>query len=311
MKIAVSGASGLVGTALVRSLNSAGHETLRLVRGGEQSQKASQQDCRPDILWDPSCGLRDPRQMESVDALVHLAGRSIASARWTTAEKQKIRDSRVSATEVLVRQLANLHSPPPVLITASAIGIYGDASDRSVDEDSPPGSDFLAQVARDWESAAEPLREKSRVAHARLGIVLSAHGGALAKVVPLFRWMLGGRLGSGRQYWSWVALDDCVRAICWMLENESARGAFNIVAPQPVTNAEFTSQLARQLNRPVGPPVPKLALRLALGEMADALLLCSCRATPTRLLRGGFHFDYPNLPGCLEAELERLPTTKH
>ncbi len=243
--------------------------------------------------------------MESVDAIVHLAGRSIASSRWTDAEKKRIRDSRVAATRRLVQQLVELNRPPAVFMGASAIGIYGDTGDKIVEEDHPSNDDFLASVARDWEEAVDPLRSQARVAHARLGIVLSSRGGALAKVLPLFRWMFGGRLGAGTQYWSWIALEDCVRAIVWMLENETASGPYNVVAPQPVTNAEFTRQLAKAVHRPVGLPVPKFALRIAMGEMADALLLCSCRVRPSRLLASGFQFNHSTLQHWLEAEVAR------
>lgn len=317
MKIAISGSSGLVGTALARSLRAGGHQTFRLVRGAGKISSAQavgnpggQADehtgVSDEILWDPKAGLVAPHQMEGIDAVVHLAGRSIASARWMDDEKRLIRDSRVAATTKLAEQLSQLDKPPPIVVSASAIGIYGDTADTIVSENSPVGSGFLASVAKDWETATYALGHRGiRVARARFGIVLSSEGGALAKVTPLFRWMLGGRLGSGKQFWSWVALEDCVRAITWMLENDAAAGAYNIVAPAPVTNAEFTRELAAVLNRPVGPPVPKFALRLAMGEMADALLLCSCRATPDRLQAEGFQFKYADLQSCLRAELLR------
>lgn len=315
MKIVISGSSGLVGTALTRSLQSAGHKTFRLVRGagkissvqavGSASRQANERaGASEEILWDPKGGLVVPKQLEGIDAVVHLAGRSIASARWTDDEKRLIRDSRVAATTKLAEQLSQLDRPPPIVVSASAIGIYGDTGDTIVSESSVVGSGFLASVAKDWEAATGPLSQREvRVVQARFGIVLSSEGGALSKVTPLFRWMLGGRLGSGKQYWSWVALEDCVRAIIWMLETDAAVGAYNVVAPAPVTNAEFTQQLAAVLNRPVGPPAPKFALRLAMGEMADALLLCSCRATPDRLQAEGFQFKYADLQSFLRAEL--------
>ncbi len=314
MKIAMSGSSGLVGNALLKSLQGAGHQTFRLVRGAGRTSSAHQPDgistqlssVSGEILWDPKSGLVVPKQMEGIDAVVHLAGRGIASARWTDDEKRCIRDSRVAATARLAEQLTQLDSPPRIVVSASAIGIYGETGDRIVSESSAVGSGFLASVAKDWEAATGALSQRGvRVAHARFGIVLSSEGGALAKVTPLFRWMLGGRLGSGKQYWSWVALEDCVRALVWMLENDTAVGAYNVVAPAPVTNAEFTKQLAAVLNRPVGPPAPKFALRLAMGEMADALLLSSCRAMPERLQAAGFRFKHADLQSCLRAELLR------
>ncbi len=240
-----------------------------------------------------------------MDAIIHLAGRSIAAARWSTDEKERIRTSRVAATRILVDQICELARPPAVFIGASATGIYGDRGSAPVDEQQPSGDDFLAHVARDWEQACEPLRHRQiRLAHARLGIVMDRSGGALAKVLPLFRWMLGGQLGSGRQYWSWIALHDCVRVLEWLLTTPTALGAYNTVAPQPVTNREFTTALARAVGKPAIWPVPKFGLRLAMGEMADALLLTSCRAVPRRLEQAGFTFDYPELQAFLQTHLQ-------
>jgi uncharacterized protein (TIGR01777 family) len=234
-----------------------------------------------------------------------LAGRSIASGRWTLAEKQRISSSRVEATRRLVDQVCQLKSPPGVFICASAIGIYGDQGQKLLDESSPPAHDFLAEVARQWEDACQPLVDVGvRVVHPRFGIVLSSRGGALAKTVPIFRWYLGGRMGSGHQYWSWIGLHDCVRALLWLIGNPNAHGAYNLVSPQPVTNAEFASTLARTLHVPAVVPAPAWALRLVAGEMADALLLCSSRVHPARLIDQGFAFEQPELASCLRAELE-------
>ncbi|MEO8270183.1 MAG: TIGR01777 family oxidoreductase [Aureliella sp.] len=301
-RVAVSGSTGLIGSALCERLITAGHRLLPVVR-----VKQSEEETGPEksILWDPAHGLLAPQQLNHIDCLIHLAGRSIASARWTAKEKQRIRDSRVRATRLLVEQICQLDTPPKTFISASAIGIYGDHAAEEVDETTPRGDDFLADVASDWEDACQPLVQFGvRVVHPRLGIVLSREGGALAKLLPLFRWMLGGPVGSGKQYWSWVALLDVVSAIEWMMRETSASGAYNVVAPQRTSNAEFTKTLARQLGVPAILPAPAWGMRLALGEMADALLLSSCRVVPRRLLDAGFQFQYPQLGPFLAAELE-------
>lgn len=292
-RVAVSGASGFVGSRLVPALQARGYEVLRLVRKSEPLQAN-------ELLWNPETGLAQPGQLNGLEAVIHLAGRSIASARWSQAEKNRIYDSRVRATKQLVKQLLNLERCPPVFIGASAVGIYGECGEEVVDEMRPAGNDFLAEVARDWEAATRPLVDAGiRVAHARLGIVLDVREGALAKMLPLFRWGLGGRLGSGRQYWSWISIDDVVEGLCWLLENSHASGAYNFVSPQPVTNATFTAQVANAIGRPAVCPAPKFALRLALGEMADALLLTSCRAVPKKLEAEGFAIKHPDLTDYL------------
>ncbi len=330
-KIAISGSSGFVGSRLVTALKSRGYEVIKLVR----SSKPLQRDER---LWNPESGLAEPHALNGVDAIVHLAGRSIAAARWTEAEKNRIYDSRVAATKRLTQQLLALEQRPPVFISASAVGIYGDCGDKIVDEteslsekgsdplrrgqklnenDSPPkgqtpfragsrsaGADFLSEVARDWEAASLPLREAGvRVAYARLGVVLTPTEGALAKMLPLFRWGLGGRLGNGKQFWSWIAIEDVIAGLCWLLENSQASGPYNLVSPQPVTNSEFSTRLANAIGRPAIFPAPKFALRLALGEMADALLLTSCRAVPSRLTTEGFVVQHADLARYLELQL--------
>ncbi len=310
-KIAVSGASGLIGASLCSSLQRSGHRVQRLIRDTSQNQtgQAARQpeESAPevrDIPWEPLVGVTRPDDLGGLDAIVHLAGRSIASARWTTAEKERIRDSRVEATSKLVAQIAALENPPQVFISASATGIYGDCGSQIVDESSALGSDFLASVAQQWESVCDPLVSRGvRVIHLRFGIVLTKSGGALGKMLPLFRGMLGGRLGSGKQYWSWVALEDCIGAIRYLLESSGAQGSYNIVSPNPVTNSQFTADLAAALARPAVLPAPRFALRLALGEMADALLLSSCRAIPGRLEQEGFEFQFPDLRSFLRQEL--------
>lgn len=308
MQVAISGSSGLIGSALVRELLSAGHSVLRLARAtsGPQSDVPQIPGSEPGVThWDPATGLSHPEQLNGMDAVFHLAGKSIASGRWTEKVKKEIRDSRVAPTLVLAKQIVTLDSPPPVFISASAVGIYGDCGAEVVTEAHSQGNGFLAEVAGSWEAACDPLREAGmRVIHPRLGIVLSYKGGALNKMLPLFRWMLGGKLGNGRQYWSWISLPDCIRSLVWLLEQHHASGPYNLVAPNPETNAEFTRHLAHALHRPTSLPVPACALRLAMGEMADALLLSSCRATPNRLLESGFQFRYPQLAKFLVHELE-------
>lgn len=301
LRVAVSGSTGLIGAALCQRLKTAGHSVLPIERvsGKDQSSRAGGK-----ILWEPDRGLLEPEQLNNVDCVFHLAGRSIASARWTASEKQLIRDSRVLATRRMVEQIGKLLAPPKLFISASATGIYGDHGDQPVDESTRPAHDFLADVASDWEDACLPLVPLGvRVVHPRFGIVLSRSGGALAKMLPLFRWMLGGRLGSGKQYWSWIALPDVVSALEWMLRDDAASGAYNVVAPQSISNLEFTRTLAAQLGVPALLPAPAWGLRLALGEMADSLLLSSCRVVPARLLESGFEFQYAQLQSFLAHEL--------
>ncbi len=299
MKVAITGASGLVGTELVRRLNKQGTQLFSLRRsktkiGSNTSPKSADEvDC---ISWNPATGVDYPEQLEGLDAMVHLAGRSIGAARWSTREKELLRDSRVQATERLVDQITKLKVKPKLFLSASAIGIYGDTGDKWVDEASNAASDFLGALATDWEHASQPLSQMGvRVVHARFGVILAKHGGALAKMLPLFRWGLGGVLGDGKQFMSWVSLNDCCRAIQHLMDNASLSGAFNIVSPNPVTNHEFTKTLGNDMHRMTILPVPKFALRLALGEMADALLLTSCRVQPKRLIESGFSFEQPTL----------------
>jgi hypothetical protein len=298
MKISVSGSHGLVGRALVRSLTAEGHEVIRLVRR-ERSFGS------PEVEWHPNQGLIDAEHLEGFDAVVHLAGESIASGRWTAEKKQKIRDSRVKGTELLSRSLARLSRPPATFVCASAIGYYGSRGDEMLTEQSAPGSDFLAEVCVEWEKATASAAEKGiRVVNTRFGIILAADGGALAKMLPPFRMGIGGRIGSGKQWMSWIALDDVVEGIRFGLATETVRGPVNFVAPEPVTNSVFTKTLGRVLSRPTFFPIPAFGVRLAFGEMADALLLSSQHVQPQKLLDSGYSFNFRQLEGTLRHALE-------
>jgi uncharacterized protein (TIGR01777 family) len=298
MKILVTGASGLIGTALVSSLSVSGHEVTRLIRGQPVSGEMV-------ARWDPLAGSIDISAIEGIDAVVHLAGENIA-ARWTPAKKAQIRDSRVKGTQLLCEALTRVSSPPRVLVSASAVGYYGDRGETILTEDSPPGQGFLAEVCRAWEAATEPARQHGlRVVQVRLGVVLSATGGALAKMLPPFKLGLGGTLGSGQQYMSWIALDDVVGAIQHALGTEALQGPTNAVVPQAVTNREFTETLGKVLRRPTAIPLPAFAARLMFGEMADELLLASVRVQPTKLLASGYQFRYPELETALQHVLAR------
>jgi uncharacterized protein (TIGR01777 family) len=298
MNVLVTGASGLIGTALVSSLTSSGHEVIRLVRGSPTpGLKAAR--------WDPAAGSIDASAFEGVDAVVHLAGENIAE-RWTAAKKARIRDSRVQGTQLLCDMLTRLSSPPQVLVSASAIGYYGDRGAATLTDDSPPGQGFLAEVCRAWEAATEPARQHGiRVVQLRLGVVLSAAGGALAKMLPPFRLGVGGVLGSGQQYLSWIALDDVVGVMQHALVSAALQGPTNAVAPRAVTNQEFTQALGTVLGRPTVLPLPAFAARLMFGEMADALLLASARVQPAKLLASGYQFRYPELEEALRHLLAR------
>ena len=291
MRVLISGATGLVGTGLAGLLGARGDQVLRLTRGPAAPGA---------VPWDPQVGALDPRALEGLDAVVHLAGENIAGGRWTPARKARIRESRVQGTRLLCERLAQCQRPPAVLASASAIGYYGDRGEALLSEDSPSGQGFLAEVCRAWEEAAEPARTHGlRVAHLRFGMILSARGGALARMLLPFRLGLGGRIGSGRQYLSWIALDDALRVLCQVLDQPTLRGPLNVVAPQPCTNAEFTQTLGQVLRRPTVLPLPAWAARLALGEMAEGLLLSSQRVLPARLLESGFRFELPDLAGAL------------
>jgi uncharacterized protein (TIGR01777 family) len=296
--VAITGATGFIGSALVGALADAGYTVRRLVRS-EGRRRAG------DILWDPAGGRLDPRTLDGVDAVVHLAGEPIAQ-RWSAAAKRRIRDSRVRGTTLLATTIASLERPPRVLVSGSAMGIYGDRGDEQLDEASPPGRDFLAEVATEWEAATEPAaRAGVRVVKTRTGLVLNPRGGALARLLLPFRLGVGGRIGSGRQWVSWIGLHDTVGAIMHALSNDTLSGPVNLGAPNPVTNAELAATLGRVLRRPAILPVPATALRLVFGEMGEATLLASQRMRPRRLLESGFVFDYPTLEAALRYELGR------
>jgi uncharacterized protein (TIGR01777 family) len=293
MRVAVSGSTGLVGSEVVASLSAAGHEVVRLVRRAPAPGEKA-------VRWDPEKGEVDAAGLEGLDDVVHLAGENIASGRWNAARKTSIRDSRVNGTRLLCDALAGLARPPKTLVCASAIGYYGDRGGEPLTEESPPGKGFLAEVCREWEAASAPAARKGiRVVLLRIGVVLSPRGGALSRMLPPFRAGLGGVIGGGRQYVSWVALDDLVGIVLHALRSGELRGPVNAVAPVPVTNREFTEALGKVLSRPTLLPVPAFALRLAVGEMADALLLASTRVAPRRLEETGYPFRFPELPAAL------------
>ena len=294
MRVAITGSTGLVGSAAVTVLSAEGHEVVRLVRRlPAPGEKA--------VRWDPAQREVDAAGLEGLDAVIHLAGENVGSGRWTAARKTAIRDSRVNGTRLLCETLAGLARPPKTLVCASAVGIYGDRGEESLTEESSPGTGFLAGVAREWEAASEPAARKGiRVVTLRIGMVLSPKGGALSRMLPLFRAGLGGVIGGGSQYVSWVALDDLPFIILHALQCADLSGPVNAVAPRPVTNREFTEALGKALSRPTPIPVPAFALRLAVGrEMADALLLASARVVPRRLEETGYRFRFPDLGEAL------------
>jgi uncharacterized protein (TIGR01777 family) len=296
MKVAVSGASGLIGSALVPALETAGHEVVRLVR---------REQVGPDeIAWDPAEGTIDTAALTGVDAFVNLSGANIGR-RWTESRKAEILESRVRATDLLARTAATLDPRPAAFVSSGGTGIYGDRGDEVLTEESELGSGFLAEVGRAWESAVGPAREAGiRVVSFRQGIVLTRRGGALERMLTPFRLGLGGRVGSGRQWWSWVALDDSVDGFRFALESDVA-GAVNLTSPNPVANAQFAKALGRALHRPAVFPAPALAVKTAFGEMGEAALLEGQRVLPARLLEAGFTFRYPDLDAALARALER------
>ncbi len=293
MHVLVSGSGGLVGSALVSTLLADGHQVTRLVRFPRQTGQ-------PEVLWNPATGQLDLSSVHGLDGVVHLAGDSLAGGRWTAARKASIRSSRVDGTRLLSQALQRLAHPPQVLVSASAIGYYGDRGTDTLDEASAPGQGFLPDLCREWEAeAASAGAHGIRVVCLRFGVILSAAGGALTKMLPPFRLGLGGVLGNGQQYMSWVALDDVLGAIRTALGNASLQGPVNVTAPAAVTNRDFTNTLSRVLRRPAMLPVPASVLRLLLGELADAALLASARVTPAKLLAAGYAFRYPALEGAL------------
>ena len=293
MHVLVTGSTGLVGSALVPFLSAEGHQVTRLVRATPRPGAA-------EVYWDPTAKRVATPGLEGIEAVVHLAGENIAAGRWTLEKKARIRNSRVQGTQVLCEALAQLVHPPHVLVSASAIGYYGDCGERLLQEESRPGTDFLADVCRAWEAATAPAEQAGiRVVHVRLGIVLSAAGGALARMLTPFKMGCGGVMGAGRQYMSWIVLDDVVRIIYHALVTDSLRGPVNTVAPHPVRNREFTKTLGRVLWRPTLCRMPSFMARVLFGEMADALLLASIRVAPAHLGDTGYSFHHPELEGAL------------
>ena len=292
LRVAITGAGGLIGSALAAFLTTGGHQVIRLVRHRARGPGEAE--------WDPATGLRDLEPLEGLDSLVHLAGENIAGRRWTKRRKKRLWSSRVESTEQLVESLRKLERPPRVFLAASGLGIYGESGDRPVDESQPPGSGFLAELAAAWEQAASATREIcERSVSLRIGIVLSAAGGALAQMLPAFQVGLGGPLGSGHTYWSWISSDDTLGAMLHALTTESVRGAVNLCAPEPVPQAELASCLGRVLRRPTRLRVPAPVLQAALGDFAAEALFRSIRGVPRKLLDSGFEFRHPGLEGAL------------
>jgi uncharacterized protein len=285
MKIAVTGSSGLVGSALVPFLMKSGHDAVRLKRPEH---------------WDLESRTVNASVFSGADAVVHLAGENIAAGRWTAARKQRIRDSRTIGTKLIAEAISRIDPPPQVLVSASAIGYYGDRGEELLREESPSGTGFLADVCRQWEAATDAVTRKGiRVVHLRIGVVLSEKGGALEKMLLPFKVGVGGKIGSGHQYWSWISLEDVCGVIVHCIQASGLHGPVNTVSPSPVTNLEFTKTLGRVLGRPTIFPLPAVAARLALGEMADALLLSSARVEPIKLLGSRFVYKHKELEPTL------------
>ena len=296
MNVLISGATGLIGSALVPELEANGHTITRLSRSRSGANT---------VRWDPSAGTIEG-DLEGTEAVVHLAGESIAQGRWSPDKKRRILDSRVQGTRLVAERIAALSTPPKVMVSTSAVGYYGDRGDEVLTEESTPGEDFLARVCREWEAAAKPARRAGiRVVHPRLGIVLSPEGGALGTTLPIFKLGGGGKIGSGRQWWSWVTLADVVGSIVHSLTEETVEGPVNVGSPNPMTNAEYTKVLGKVLGRPTVLPLPAPAARIMLGEVADALLLASQRMQPAKLEATGYAFRHPRLEGALRHLLGR------
>jgi len=298
MKVAVSGSHGLIGNALCNYLASSGHTVFRIVRGRSTGDSNS-------ITWDPKAGTIDKEKLNGIDAVVHLAGENIASGRWTAEQKRKIKESRITGTSLIAKTISALAQKPEVVLSGSAIGYYGNRGDELLTEASNPGFGFLAEVCREWEDSMTPAAQAGiRVANLRTGVVLSPKAGALQKMLPIFKLGGGGIIGDGRQYMSWVSLDDELKAIEFLLTNRSIQGPVNLVAPNPVTNSEFTATLGRIVHRPTILPLPGFAAKIIMGEMAEELLLASQKCQPTKLLNSGFKFSYPKLEDALRQALQ-------
>jgi uncharacterized protein len=297
MHVAITGATGLIGTALSQALRAEGHRVTGITR----SQPGPDQ-----LQWSPSDQRIDAAALRGVDAVVHLAGEPVAARRWSAQVKRRIRDSRISGTTLIAQTLAGLDDGPRTLVSVSGIDYYGDRGDEVLTEHSGPGDTFLADVCKVWEASAEPAREAGiRVVHPRIGIILTSRDGALPRLLPLFKLGLGGRFGSGRQYWSWIALDDVIGVLAHALTTASVTGPLNATAPTPVTNATFTTVLGKVLGRPAWLPVPSFGPRLVLGEMADAMVFHSKRVMPEATLASGYTFRHPDLEAGLRSALHK------
>lgn len=294
MRIAISGATGLVGSELKKQLASRGDEAIAITRSPKGTE---------DIGWDPSQQKIDLAKLEGLDAVVHLAGDNIATGRWTNEKRARIRSSRVDATRFLAESLTELERPPQHFVAASAIGYYGDRGDEIMTESSTPGVGFLAETCIDWEAASQPLLDAGLpVAHGRIGVVMTTAGGMLEKMLTPFRLGFGAVIGTGNQYISWISRQDLAQALVWMVDQQAA-GTFNLVSPNPVTNRDFTRTLAKALHRPAFLWIPSIAVRTGLGEMGEDIMLSSTRVLPNRLVESGFKFQYPTLAELLESEV--------
>ena len=295
-RIAIAGASGFVGSALAKHLESMGHAVIRI--GRRENPKHG------NIKWDPDNGVLDPAGLAGVRIVINLCGENIGQ-RWTPEVRKKIVDSRVRTTDLLARTIAQIDPHPRVLVNMSAIGYYGDRGEEEVDEDSTPGHGFLAELVRAWESAADPAREAGiRVVHPRAALVLHPSGGLLAKLLPIFRLGIGGPIGSGRQYLPWISRTDAIRALSWASLHESLAGPLIVASPTPARNSEFAKALGRSLSRPAFAPVPEFAVRMLFGEMGDETVLSGQKAIPQHLIDSGFQFDHPTLDQALAYELK-------
>jgi uncharacterized protein len=305
MRVVIAGSTGLIGSALTASLAADGHEVVRLVRRPPNASSGTVREAQ----WDPAAAHLPSATLDGADAVVNLAGAGVGDRRWTSAYRQQVRDSRVLSTATLATALADLASPPAVFVAGSAIGYYGETGDTPTDESAHPGTDFLAGVCQEWEAAAAPAQKAGiRVAHPRFGLVVASNGGAFGRLLPLARLGLGGRLGTGRQYWSYVSLTDAVRALRHIIDTDSLAGPVNVTTPNPTINREITADMGRALHRPMLFAVPGPALRLVLGGFAEGILM-SQRIIPPRLLASGFTFTHPTFPEALTSALTAPPPT--
>ncbi len=296
MKVAITGSTGLVGKKIDAGLKADGHQVVKLVRGKPKNAD--------EFSWDPNSGKIDEKAFDGVDAVIHLAGENIATKRWSSEQKMKIKESRIKGTKLIADTLASLSNPPRTLVSTSAIGFYGNRGNEILTEDSTSGAGFLAGVCREWEDATRNAESKGiRVVHARLGVVLSREGGALKMMLPPFLMGAGGPLGDGKQYMSWIDLDDTAKAFIYLATKGSVKGAVNVVAPNPETNAQFTKTLAKVIHRPAFFPVPTIGVKVLFGEMGEELLLASNRVSSSKLVGAGFQFTYPELESALKHEL--------